>query len=214
MSATNRALMPLKLALTTAIFIILPLSQTADAMLMSRDSNWGTGSITLDTNSGLEWLDISLSVNLSYNDMISHMQNGGLYAGFRYATQDEVEALFINAGLNMGSSPAMQSALDLIGFLGATYTSRGNAEIFGITGTSSASGVESGIVDHVFSNGTPMYDASVSELTYGMDYNSSSVGNWLVSSGTSEVPLPPALVLFGSALALTGFIKRVSNRLG
>ena len=193
MSNIKWAFMPLKSALTTICLLILPLSQSADALLMSKDSAWGSGTITLDTNSGLEWLDINLSVNLSYNEMLAHMQNGGLYAGFRYATQNEVEALFTNAGLTTGSSPAMQTALDLISFLGATYSSRGNSEIFGITGTSSASGVESGIVDHVFSNGTPMYDASVSELTYGMDYNSSSVGNWLVSSTTSEIPLPPAL---------------------
>lgn len=195
---------------TVVIFI-----PAANAMLVSTDNaSWGADSITLDTNTGMRWLDINHSLNFSYNQIRAEMLDGGLFQGFRYATQGEVEALAINSGIvhiNSRSADNIDPALNLMDFVGFTRNTRNNPEIFGMTGSVSAGAVGSGVLDHLFSNGLPVYDVSVLGPSYGMDFNSNSVGNWLVSS--TEVPLPSALLFFSSALALSGLLKRRLNRL-
>ena len=212
MSNDNKAVrMQQPLSTLIALLLGLILSQASHAVLMSQ----GDGSLTLDTATGMHWLDMDHSTNLSYNEMRIEMLSGGLFEGFRYATREEVQALFLNGGvvdINAGSAGNVQPALDLMALLGVTSSSsRGINEIFGLTGSTHSGGVGSGMLDHFYSDGVAFYDASVVGPTYGMDYKSNSIGSWLVT--TAEVPLPPALLLFSSALALSGLIKRRSRRL-
>ena len=44
------------------------------------------GTFTTDTNSGLDWLDVTLSINRSYNDVSTQLGVGGDYEGWHYAT--------------------------------------------------------------------------------------------------------------------------------
>ena len=44
------------------------------------------GHYTTDTNTGLDWLDVTISVNQSYNYVSSQFGSGGEYEGWRYAT--------------------------------------------------------------------------------------------------------------------------------
>ncbi len=44
------------------------------------------GHYTTDTNNGLDWLDVTISVNQSYNYVSSQFGSGGEYEGWRYAT--------------------------------------------------------------------------------------------------------------------------------
>lgn len=184
----------------------------ANASLIAADNlRWGVGSITVDTDTGLGWLDVHLTVNLSYNEMQSQLGANGQYDGFRYASQAEVETLFINAvipDINRASTANLAHASKLLSLLGATSSLRGTSEIFGITGTLLNQAVSSAMLDHYFSDGTGMLDANVMGPTYGMDYRSSLVGSWLVTADYAEVPLPSALLLFSSALTLCSFIKR------
>lgn len=211
MSNDNKARgMQQPLPILVALLFSFILSPVSHAMLMSH----GDGSLTVDTATGMHWLDIDHSTNLSYKEMRIEMLSGGLFDGFRYATREEVQALFLNSGIvdiNASSAGNVQPALDLMALLGFTSSSRGINEIFGLTGTTHSGGVGSGMLDHFYSGGEAFYDASVAGPTYGMDYKSNSIGSWLVT--TAEVPLPPALLLFSSALALSGLIKRHSRRL-
>ena len=50
-----------------------------------------------DTDSGLDWLDVTESVNMSYDYVSSQFSTGGQFEGWRYATGDEFNALL--AGL-------------------------------------------------------------------------------------------------------------------
>ncbi|WP_156413899.1 MULTISPECIES: hypothetical protein [unclassified Guyparkeria] len=68
------------------------------------DSTFGADAIVYDTVSGLSWLKLPLSGTKSYNDMIgadgsNEFAPGGAFAGFRYATLEEVKQLWINAGI-------------------------------------------------------------------------------------------------------------------
>ena len=61
--------------------------------------NYGDGSNSLDTSTGLLWLDLNLSINRSYLDVSANFDVGGDFAGYRYATAYEVMQLWQHAGV-------------------------------------------------------------------------------------------------------------------
>lgn len=100
----------------------------ARAVLREIDlTDLGDGKLTLDTESSLEWLDLTLTVNRSFNDISGALGAGGEFAGFRYATHDEVALLFAQAGITIaegvgwtdrGEVPNVQYLLGLVGQTG------------------------------------------------------------------------------------------------
>ena len=72
--------------------VVLLLSPPAYALDLSRflDNN----RTTVDTVTGLEWLDLTESLNLSYNDVAAQLSTGGMFEGYRYANTTEMEDLF------------------------------------------------------------------------------------------------------------------------
>lgn len=56
------------------------------------------GNITRDTDTGLDWLDVTETRGLSYNQVMAQMGPGGTYEGWRYATTAELDQLIINFG--------------------------------------------------------------------------------------------------------------------
>jgi len=71
----------------------------ANAAFLERDWKFaGDKLITLDTNTGLEWLDVAESTNYSFNYVNSQFGVGGDFEGFRYATTSEVKEFITNAG--------------------------------------------------------------------------------------------------------------------
>lgn len=204
-------------SLAAALSLSLSLSSASHAALVSQsDASWGVDSITLDDITGLQWLDLNLSTNISYNAMLTEQGSGGLYDGFRYATASEVETLFNDAGVPDVNSSTLANtapALALINIMGATRNFRGAIEIFGITGTTTESGVTSGIVDHSYNGGVAFYDVNVvTGPVYGLDYSDASIGNWLVADSVAQVPLPASWLFFSAALGMLGWCKRKINR--
>lgn len=67
------------------------------------------GLFLVDTDTDLVWLDLTATSNMSYADVSTILSNGGTTTGttpvtmtageFRYATEDEVHDLWINAGI-------------------------------------------------------------------------------------------------------------------
>ena len=56
--------------LTLATLLVgLVLASTTYAALLSKDSTFGPNTITRDTDTGLDWLDLTLSTNRSYDDI-------------------------------------------------------------------------------------------------------------------------------------------------
>src|SRR5258707_10339255 len=60
------------------------------ALVTTDDPRYGAGSITLDTSTGLLWLDLPLSQGLSWFQAEQAIQPGGLFDGYRHATANEV----------------------------------------------------------------------------------------------------------------------------
>lgn len=83
----------------TALLASCLLAVSAQAALVSQDSEYGVDTITLDTETGLEWLDWDLTLGLSFDEVSAELGTGGGYDGFRFATGDEVAVLWANAGI-------------------------------------------------------------------------------------------------------------------
>ena len=71
-------------------------------LVSGSDPRFGPDSITLDSRTGLAWLDLTFTTNLSYNQLVTGLQPGGRFAGFRFATPDEVLSLYTSAGFGEG----------------------------------------------------------------------------------------------------------------
>jgi hypothetical protein len=201
------------LASILSLLCILP--AVSHAALVSQDSTWGVGSITLDDSTGFQWLDVNLSSDISYNTMLTEQADGGLYEGFRYATATEVEALFSNAGIpdiNSGSAANFAPAQALVDLVGNT-TGSTPGETIGFTGTAAGFGQAAGVLDYYLSAGVPFYKASTTSIDNGMAFSADTVGHWLISEAPiSEVPVPAAWLLFSSALGLLTLSKRKAVR--
>ncbi|MFC1750914.1 PEP-CTERM sorting domain-containing protein [Pseudomonadota bacterium] len=63
-----------------------------------------------DTNNGVDWLDVTLTTNRSFNDISSQLGAGGEFEGWRYATAQEfTEMLNATTGLSTGLTGANQN---------------------------------------------------------------------------------------------------------
>ena len=88
---------------TRIISVFLSLCQPVYAALISQDySTHGDNGLTLDTQSGLYWLDFGYTRGLSIEQV--QAGSGGWNQQFRYATLPEVQLLFVHAGLNASDS--------------------------------------------------------------------------------------------------------------
>ena len=111
-------------AITTALAVLVALSPQAHATLV--EAGWNTPEdklLLLDTDTGLEWLDLPLTAGMSVSEVLSQMSPGGTLEGFRYATSDEVHALFQSAqipDLNTWSMGNYNPVCDLVRRIGMT----------------------------------------------------------------------------------------------
>ena len=103
--------------LTAMLSLAVWLAPSARAELVSQDYLApGDGLLTLDSQTGLRWLDVSATQGLGANQILAGA--GGWNSHFRYATYAELSALFEHAGLPtspggkvaVSPDPAMYSA--------------------------------------------------------------------------------------------------------
>jgi len=79
------------------------------------------GNVTYDPNTGLEWLDLSLTAGQSYNSVLQGWNGYTTTQGFRFATRNEVIQLFTDTGatsinsMTANNVPAARLALSLLG---------------------------------------------------------------------------------------------------
>jgi hypothetical protein len=164
--------------------------------------------LTRDTASGLEWLDLTTTVGLSWNSLVHEGAGGWLAQGFRHATTAEVSGLFSHAGISQtppvwavtGEAAQVSNLLQLIGITETGPSGRKKA--FGITASEAAPGFHVASCLGVRGNGLTSAVVECKQLadTAVLVGNAGySTGHYLVREA-SAVPLPGAVFLFGSGL--------------
>jgi hypothetical protein len=202
------------------IFILMSLVMVpkgAASILSVGDPVFGPDSITRDTESGLEWLDLTLTTNRSYNDLLgidgsNEFLPGGDFSGFCYATREELIAFWTNSGIvNIPDGLLVENKIPverLQSLIGITE-SDSPFEFFRTVGVY-------GYLQ-VLSNGDVIpFAAEIyidggrgdAELNLGTYYTSTNehLGHWLVRDASQVIPEPATLALFG--LSLLGLFLR------
>jgi len=145
-----------------------------------------------DTNTGMVWLDLNQTVNMSYVSVLAEMQPGGSLAGYRVATTSELGDLFNSYGyLSTGSN-------DLWTFWGEVPGERYVVMYYDdpTIDELAVGRARIGLIDETGVVTLVAGDVSISDTTGVL------VGTALVRVQT--VPVPAALPLFLSGLLLIG----------
>ena len=193
----------------TAAALLLGLSASgAQAAFISQDSSFGVNTITHDTDTGLQWLDLTESTGLSVNQVQAEFGAGGTYEGFTYATRSDVETLFFtSAGITPGfQGPAEFAVWELANLLGITdaffFVSFGHY-LLDIPALNAGLGSLEPLI--------PFGDAAASRAIvddngFAFDEGAATVGSFLIrSSEPTSVPVPEpssALLLIPGLAAL------------
>jgi hypothetical protein len=100
-----------------ALGLLLAVSPASAALIEVDLFTQGDKLLTLDTSTGLEWLDLTVTENESYNSIIGGFGGFITGEGFRYATEAEIAALRGQAGivdLTGTSVAANRTGVDLL----------------------------------------------------------------------------------------------------
>ena len=203
------------------------------ALLCGIQNAWAAfidrGTYLTDTTSGLDWLDVTASVNRSYNDVSSQFGVGGDFAGWRYATGLEFNGLVGHWTGVMPSgnvSPWVADAGDgLVAALGSTMDSM-YISLYGMTYDASKGVAEgaamdatTGLIADIFlgyRQYAQLFDREeVAPLDYSLTYAGSAedsakwleIGSFLVRQ-SAPIPEPTTIALLGLGLAGLCFSRR------
>jgi len=175
----------------------------------------GDHKLTLDSNTGLEWLDIDQTLNKSYERVTFLLGTGQTYEGFRYATEQEFTALVANAGIldYSHSYSYFAEAVALQALLGYSYyDGTYQTQSFGIFSDPALANFERRGADL----GTLKSGIKSVDFFDQTNQASANKGSWLVRlSPQASVPeIDPSS--FGSAIAMLlgslGLVERRSRR--
>lgn len=206
MSIHVRATAVLAIALFTGV-------GPGEAGLVSIDDPFfGIDSVTLDMDTGLEWLDLTASTNCSFNQVATNSCKGGGFAEWRHATESEIRTFWTNAGLVDISSTRDATDLDAVlalqGLVGTNWLVVGLLQ--------NASGYyDDGDGDFIVGRAQVTHWFFPSETTEDIvpdnssaDFMVSTNGSWLVRP-QAGVPEPStAVLLLGALVGLASFRHR------
>ena len=218
--------MKLPIALIAASLSLLAPLDAAHAQLID------AGSTTVDSQSGLEWLDLSASNGLSFTQVSAGFGASGAFDGYRYATSAEVADLLGEFGLPVAPYATYPTSLapqlaQFDSYLGLNFGGLGPAygfqamvgdAIAGFSGyhplffafpNSANTALGSG---PFVAAGDRLIDANA-EVTvgYGENFAERNLGHFLVRS-VSPVPEPSTWLLLAGGLALIGVQVRARRR--
>lgn len=176
------------------------------------------GTFTTDTETGIEWLDLTATAGLNYEEVSAQLGTGGAYEGWHYATLSQVEQFIGHAG-GVGPYDGYSSGFNAVvpqlqSLWGISRLWPDHAQSWALTGTSPTGG--SDVVHTVYlvdEYDNTYYDDTINTDVYwsktrDCDVYTCYAGSALIRGGASTVPLPAAFWLFGAAIAGLAGLKR------
>lgn len=219
-----------KSMLSALILVTGLMSAQANAALVATDwKSSGDGLATLDTDTGIEWLDVSLTDGMSI-EAVSNQLNS-TYKGWRLPSYNEVQQLFVNA---FGLAPGLHWDVYSLGYdaflnnFGLTYSSdvsygtyvglngvtvfaggaggRAHGRVYTdyVYGNNVSAGVEYAGVFLVSDGGTTL--SSINNPSLNINNPNAPVNQ--VPDVPADVPVHTGFGLFGLALMAFGLRRR------
>ncbi len=204
---------------------LIAASNQAGAVLMSVDwQSQGDNLVTRDTDTGLEWLDLTLTVgnSLAETEAESFFDAAESQGRFRWATNSEIVALMNvitwishptsanEVGVHHPSAQQMQETAAWTSMIGRTYQSSSEYFSRGISRSVEPTSGDYGMgFVYWFDIGGGNNIVSQNPLRdccSVANEDRPTTGAWLVRS--SQVPEPTTLALFGLGMAGLGFGRR------
>ena len=201
-----------------SLFLFLYSSVASSALV---DKDWQTiddNALLLDTSTGLNWLDLSVTASQSFNDVNAEMAQGGAYEGFRYATKEEVLQLWANAGISdtgfnwqaNGEWLAVKDLADRLGTSALFEAVEGSNQALiarhalGMVSDTNQTGLQLVMELSYHPDGANVRTSS-NYYFLEPDYSSVHYSSYLVQA----VPLPASFWLFASGfVGLLGFLRK------
>ena len=211
----------MKPVFTLLLASFLSLGQ-ARAALIEVDSPLGPASAVLDTSSGLEWLKLSGTRNVSVSQAFAGMAPGGAFEGFRYSTQDEFSCglLAPQTGFGCGNYGASKDVARVRAFLDMFDTGFTETSLYAVMSPERSR--EFGWVEgYAATFGIRFF--YYPDATFPVEYDSQLVGvqvdrpqtHWLVRQAQEvhDVPEPPMTALLGGGMLLLLLTRVLRPRL-
>ena len=189
----NRIIGMLSLAVMAAAGLLLADEASAQLSEVDLVPGSGDGLVTLDAASGLYWLDLPETTNLSVPDVLG---GAGSWVGngWRYATAPEICALFAAYAVAVPVCGSSQGGLvtgDVLstiqGFLGVT-----NDAILRVTSGFYQDSGDPALVGAALLNYSPSFNwsGSLVQNDAALPNALPNVGNWLVRDSPPPAPVP------------------------
>lgn len=195
----------IKKILTLGALLAVPM--TLNAALIDK------GIFNADTITGLDWLDLSQTANLSYQQVAEGLTVGGDFEGWRFANESDVDTLNTHLGfssyfvvLDEVTAPADDAAL--LTFVDLFDVELGSTLNYAMYEGELSGGLYSNALEYVPLRTGGYFSSLNNDIGMGVDAVSPHTSSLLVRESVSDVPVPAAIWLFGSALLGLGAAKR------
>jgi hypothetical protein len=99
----------MKKALSIALLSCVAVTANAKSLTSTDLFTSGDGLLTFDQSTGMEWLDVSATKGYTVAEILAG-QGGWIEAGFRYATDYDLRALYVDGGLTALGSYTPETA--------------------------------------------------------------------------------------------------------
>jgi hypothetical protein len=182
----------------------------ATAELIEVDNEFGQGAGTVDSENLLEYLDLTETVGISFNDMVGvYLADGGLYAGWRMAETYEIRNLIRSSGIvdvqdfpSTYDSGLMWPIMSLVGVTAESQPGYHESRGF-VVSSFNQDGFARVVTLREIDNIDFSFAFDSGELE---DQASGTIGFWLVRETT--IPTPSGLLVFGGAWLFAGRRRR------